>query len=194
MLGLLLIGHGPAPPGPAEVQSAFSSLPEGKSYDDKFAFVVTDRNGNLLGHLELIRDCPTTGEWWLGLTLLAPNVRSQGLGTEVHDAATEWVRNKAAAGFGWPWLRRTSARFASGSVSAIGKSNERALGSSDPKSTNWLFYAKKSETRTLRWSRDSPSNPGRSERGLGRAAHTSFALGAPWAASPRLALVIQGAA
>ncbi len=102
-----------APPGPAEVQSAFTSLPEGKTYEDKFAFVLLDQDQNVFGHLELIRDYPTSREWWVGILLLSPDKRGRGIGAEVDRSAGEWVRayrggglqlsvveaNQAAVGF-----------------------------------------------------------------------------------------------
>lgn len=87
----LVIG---APPGPAEVQSAFTSLPEGKAYEDKHALALLDDGGTLFGHLELIRDYPVAEEWWIGLLLLAPSGRSRGLGSEIERACVEWLRRR----------------------------------------------------------------------------------------------------
>jgi ribosomal protein S18 acetylase RimI-like enzyme len=43
--------------------------------------------GSSLGHaLELIRDYPGPGDWFVGLLMLDPDVRSSGLGSRLHAA------------------------------------------------------------------------------------------------------------
>jgi RimJ/RimL family protein N-acetyltransferase len=84
------------PPGPAEVQSAFVALPEGKSYDDKFLLGMFDAD-RLTGHVDIIRDYPESGHWTLGLILLEPDARSDGLGTEVMTALAAWVRDQGGS-------------------------------------------------------------------------------------------------
>ena len=85
-------------PGPREVESAFTSLPEGKTYEDKFAFVLLNREDQLFGHLELIRDYPAQGDWWIGVLLLSPTARGRGLGAEIHDECVRWVKRHGANG------------------------------------------------------------------------------------------------
>lgn len=106
------------PPGPAEVQSAFTSLPEGKAYEDKFAFVLLDENNDLFGQLELIRDYPDVGEWWIGILLLAPARRRGGLA--LTSIARVWNGSEArvvrlCSSRLW---KRTLTPFGSGHVSA----------------------------------------------------------------------------
>lgn len=87
----LVYGH---PPGPAETQSHFIGLPEGRTYDDKFVagIFVGDE---MAGTLDAIRDHPHPGGWALGLLLLDPAHRGAGLGREVYRAFERW-----AAGLG----------------------------------------------------------------------------------------------
>ncbi|MPZ68108.1 MAG: GNAT family N-acetyltransferase [Actinobacteria bacterium] len=82
-----VLGH---PPGPAERQSTFIALPEGKTYDDKFTFVFIFES-KVVGDLDLIRDYPESGEWWLGVLLLDPSIRSMGLGSDILEAFSNWV-------------------------------------------------------------------------------------------------------
>lgn len=82
-----VLGH---PPGPAERQSTFIALPEGKTYEDKFTFVFLFE-GKVVGDLDLIRDYPEPGEWWLGILLLDPSIRSMGLGRDILEAFSSWV-------------------------------------------------------------------------------------------------------
>jgi RimJ/RimL family protein N-acetyltransferase len=90
----LVYGH---PPGPAERQSMFIALPEGKTYDDKFTFVLLFED-RVVGDIDLIRDYPEPGEWWLGVLLLDPSVRGLGLGTMIVEAFSDWVADNGAKG------------------------------------------------------------------------------------------------
>lgn len=84
----LVFGH---PPGPAERQSTFIALPEGKTYDDKFTFVLLFED-TVVGDLDLIRDYPESGEWWLGVLLLDPSIRGLGLGSDLVAVFSSWVK------------------------------------------------------------------------------------------------------
>ena len=83
----LVYGH---PPGPAEVQSLFVGLPEGRIYDDKYAGGIY-RDGELAGVLDAIRNHPVPGEWALGLLLLEPAHRGDGLGRETYEGFERWA-------------------------------------------------------------------------------------------------------
>ncbi len=56
-----------APPGPAEVQSAFSSLPEIKTYEDKIAFVILDDEDEVIGHHQVAEGF-SFGQRWAELS------------------------------------------------------------------------------------------------------------------------------
>lgn len=43
------------------------------------------------GVLDVIRDYPSAGEWYVGLLLLSPELRGQGLGEEVMRALEAWI-------------------------------------------------------------------------------------------------------
>ena len=83
------------PPGPAEVQSLFTALPQGKTYDDKYVISLFDPLAELIGVMDVVRDYPNRGEWWLGLLLLHPDHRRRGNGRRIVESFVEWV---AAAG------------------------------------------------------------------------------------------------
>jgi len=84
------------PPGPAEAQSAFIGLPEGKTYEDKLLIGIFEGHGNLIGVLDVIRDHPQTGEWNLALMLLDPSWRGQGMGREIYAAFERWATRLGA--------------------------------------------------------------------------------------------------
>ncbi len=86
-----LLGTG-GPPTPNAADEMYVELPPGKTLDDKFLLGLFDDAGCLHGVIDLIRDFPDTGRWYLGLFLLRPTWRSQGLGARVHEALLGWVR------------------------------------------------------------------------------------------------------
>jgi ribosomal protein S18 acetylase RimI-like enzyme len=50
----------------------------------------------LAGVLDAVRDYPAPGDWWLGLLLLAPAQRNQGLGQRVYQAFEHWAGENGA--------------------------------------------------------------------------------------------------
>ena len=80
------------PPGPNEAQDLLTSLPRGKTHDDKFVIGLFDAPGHLVGILDVIRDFPKPHEWYLGLLMFEPTLRGQKLGDRVYHRLEEWVR------------------------------------------------------------------------------------------------------
>jgi RimJ/RimL family protein N-acetyltransferase len=87
------IAHGAAP-GPAEAQDLVTGLPEGKDYGDKFVYTIFDNSGDLVAVIDLIRDYPRNGLWFLGLLFVAPCCRNAGLGTSILDAICAHVKQQ----------------------------------------------------------------------------------------------------
>jgi ribosomal protein S18 acetylase RimI-like enzyme len=81
-----------APPGPDEARSLLQSLPRGKTHADKFVIGLFDAPGHLVGVLDVIRDYPGPGDWYLGLLLFGRSSRGRGLGERVYQRLEEWVR------------------------------------------------------------------------------------------------------
>jgi GNAT superfamily N-acetyltransferase len=84
------------PAGPDEASHQLAELPPGKTLTDKFFFGLFTPRPRLCGALDLLRGYREPGEWYLGLLLLEPSVRGQGLGERVLRAAEEWVRAQGA--------------------------------------------------------------------------------------------------
>jgi ribosomal protein S18 acetylase RimI-like enzyme len=80
------------PPGANEAAELLTSLPRGKTHDDKFVIGLFDAPGHIIGVLDVIRDYPRKGEWYLGLLMFAPDWRSKRLGDRVYHRLEEWVR------------------------------------------------------------------------------------------------------
>lgn len=84
------------PPGPAEAQSLYMGLPEGKGYEDKLLLGVFTAERQLVGVLDALRDYPEPGEWWIGLLLLEPEQRGHGLGERIYNTFERWVATQGA--------------------------------------------------------------------------------------------------
>lgn len=80
------------PPGPREADDLLRSVPRGKGHDDKFVIGFFDAPGHMVGVLDVIRDYPTRGNWYLGQLLFGPTSRGHHLGERVCRRLEAWVR------------------------------------------------------------------------------------------------------
>src|SRR5512135_1009182 len=74
---LLVDGH---PAGENAAEEEFGDVPPGKTAEDHFMFGIFGPLNELAGLLDVARDYPQECTWWIGLLLLAPELRSQGIG------------------------------------------------------------------------------------------------------------------
>jgi len=79
---------------PTAAQEMFQAVPPGRSTDDKFVYGLLDRGGNILGVLEGMRHYPDESIWWIGLLMLAPEVRERGLGRKLVQSFCEYVHSE----------------------------------------------------------------------------------------------------
>jgi Acetyltransferases, including N-acetylases of ribosomal proteins len=105
------------PPGPGDVQSLCYSLPEGADWADKHILVITAPDGEAVGLVDAVLRHPDPASCAIGLFLLHPAARRQGLGTAVadallaHAAALGVTRVTASVPRGWlPGERFLAAR------------------------------------------------------------------------------------
>ena len=77
-----------------------SEVAPGKTLRDKTLLGLYAADGTLAGVLDVIHDYPVPGEWFLGLLLLDPQWRGQGLGTAVVRAAEAWAAQGGARAIG----------------------------------------------------------------------------------------------
>ena len=82
------------PPLPTAAREEFDAVPEGKTTQDKYIFGLFDPDDILVGMIESIRYYPDNETWWLGLMMLAPEQRGQGLGSEFYRAFERWVSSQ----------------------------------------------------------------------------------------------------
>jgi predicted GNAT family N-acyltransferase len=88
------------PPGPTEAQVILDSLPDGfdLSTQSKHVLGIRSRDGNLIGVLDCLENYPEDGIWIVGLLLLHPNSRGQGLGRSIIREFTGWSGAKRVRG------------------------------------------------------------------------------------------------
>jgi len=86
-----------APPSKDDALEIFTALPPGKQYEDKYSLGVFNTSNRLIGVVDIVKNYPATGEWMLGLLLIKPNERSNGLGRTIHAGLVEWARTNGAA-------------------------------------------------------------------------------------------------
>ena len=90
------IAHEGTPTRATAGEEELTSLPPGRGADDKFSFGIESPGGALIGYLELFRDYPAQGDWWIGLLMLDPEVRRRGLGSEIFRSASAWTAENGA--------------------------------------------------------------------------------------------------
>ena len=79
---------------PTAARDLFEAAPPDRSLDDKLLYGVFDRRGELAGMLDGFRHYPDGATWWIGLLMLAPGARGQGLGREIVEAFVAFVRSQ----------------------------------------------------------------------------------------------------
>jgi GNAT superfamily N-acetyltransferase len=77
-------------PGPKAGFDILNDLPPGKEMEDKRVLGVYDE-GLLAAVVEMVKDYKTVGEWIIGLLLIDPEKRGNGLGSAIHDYIIEYV-------------------------------------------------------------------------------------------------------
>lgn len=80
-----------AAPRSAAAQDEFTDAPDGKSPDDLHFFGLGDAQDRLVGVITTAQHYPDDDTWWLGLLLLAPDQRGQGLGSDFYRAFEQWL-------------------------------------------------------------------------------------------------------
>lgn len=66
-------------------------LPPNKELKDKYVFGVYAGNNYLIAVIDLIKDYKVHGEWTMGLMMIDPNNRGNGLGKKLHEYVKTWV-------------------------------------------------------------------------------------------------------
>lgn len=84
------------PPSPTAACDEFDDVPDGKTVEEKYIFGLFNPQNELVWMIESIRHYPDDQTWWIGLMLLTPEQRDQGLGSEFYHAFANWVSAQVA--------------------------------------------------------------------------------------------------
>lgn len=66
-------------------------LPPGKELKDRYVFGVYKENNVLIAVIHIVKDYKAAGEWIIGLMMLDPSERGNGLGRKLHELIKSWV-------------------------------------------------------------------------------------------------------
>jgi GNAT superfamily N-acetyltransferase len=81
-----------APPAPGAADSLLASLPEGKTYRDKFVFSLHVGN-QVVGCADVLRGYPVPEKATIGLLLIAEPYQGHGLGAAAYAALESRIRD-----------------------------------------------------------------------------------------------------
>jgi ribosomal protein S18 acetylase RimI-like enzyme len=90
---LMITGEPPKPNGGAEF---FADMPDGKTPDDMLKLGARDSTGKLVGLIDMARDYPQPGIWYLGLLLIDPALRNRGIGAALAQALQQHAAESGA--------------------------------------------------------------------------------------------------
>lgn len=79
------------PPEKDAGHSILFDLPPNKELKDKYVYGVYSENGDLVAVIDMVKDYKVTGEWIIGLMMIDPNERGNGLGRRLHELLKAWV-------------------------------------------------------------------------------------------------------
>jgi ribosomal protein S18 acetylase RimI-like enzyme len=79
-----------------EATHLLEDLPPGRGPSDKLALGVVQQ-GELVAVIDLVRDFPRPGTWYVGLLLLVPECRRTGLGERIHAALAAWIAQQGGS-------------------------------------------------------------------------------------------------
>jgi len=79
-------------PSGVQVDELLHDLPPGRTPADKHVLGLRGPDGGLAGVLDVVRGYPAETSWFIGLLLLAPEVRGHGLGDAVCEGLEAFVR------------------------------------------------------------------------------------------------------
>lgn len=83
------------PPVPADADELFSDVPPSKRPEDQHVLGFR-RDGKLDALAALLVDYPDRGSWYVGLLIVDPIVRGQGLGREIYSSLEGWASKHGA--------------------------------------------------------------------------------------------------
>jgi ribosomal protein S18 acetylase RimI-like enzyme len=86
------------PFSPSSIKEEFQAAAPGRTVADKWLIGIVGPGGELAGFFEGTRGYPDSAVWWIGLLMLAPQVRGLGLGRAVFEALAGHVLAQGGRG------------------------------------------------------------------------------------------------
>ncbi|WP_425448908.1 GNAT family N-acetyltransferase [Dethiothermospora halolimnae] len=78
------------PTSTTAAKELFNDLPNNKTHEDKIVIGIYD-GSNLIAVIDNLIDFPNKGTWFLGLLMIAPKYRNNGLGEKIYKKYRHWV-------------------------------------------------------------------------------------------------------
>lgn len=82
------------PPKKDAAHNILFDLPPDKTMKDKFVLGIYKETDVLIAVIDMVKDYKTSGEWMIGLLMIDPSERGNGLGRKLHDFIRAWVLEK----------------------------------------------------------------------------------------------------
>ena len=88
-------------PGPGEAQKEFDlTPPAGWPFEKRWLLKLVDKDGAMIGIVDLISNLFVTGVWHVGLFMVATSLHGSGTARALYNALEAWMRERGAR-----WLR-----------------------------------------------------------------------------------------
>jgi GNAT superfamily N-acetyltransferase len=94
------------------VASVIPPGPRGAPRRDRFRAGLFDGEGEMSAVVQVVRNHPASGAWWLGAVLVRPDLRGCGIGGSVIEALEEWVRAEGGGAIHLELQRRNAGALA----------------------------------------------------------------------------------
>jgi GNAT superfamily N-acetyltransferase len=88
------------PPSPDAARELLADCPPGRTLYDKLTLGIYADGGALAGVMDVVRDYPEPGVWWIGLLLLEPGEHGHGLGETLYHGFERWAAQCGAIEIG----------------------------------------------------------------------------------------------
>ena len=98
-------------PTGSEAQELFEAKPPTKTLNDKLVIGLWNSATKLIGVLDAIRDYPQPDEWFIGLFLIDPAYRQNGIGQQTYQAFEHWAVKRGAKYIGLGVVEQNACAF-----------------------------------------------------------------------------------
>lgn len=79
------------PPASTEAIELFNDVPPNVELNNKFLIGIYNKSNEMAGLIDMVKDFPEEGTWFIGQLMIKPELRKQGLGSLIMKSYQEWV-------------------------------------------------------------------------------------------------------